>query len=94
MSEISLFFYNIISSSSTIEVMAVTFSIIYVILAAKENIWCWLAAIASVSLYIYVCFSAKLYAETLLQVFYLSMAFFGYYNWHYMVNIWIIKKTN
>ena len=57
MNEIALFFNNIISNSSIVEILAVTFSIVYVILAAKENIWCWLAAIISVSLYIYICFS-------------------------------------
>tara|TARA_B100001741_G_C16301369_1_gene481430 strand:+ start:49 stop:645 length:597 start_codon:yes stop_codon:yes gene_type:complete len=97
MNEIALFFNNIISNSSIVEILAVTFSIIYVILAAKENIWCWLAAIISVSLYIYICFSAKLYAETSLQVFYLFMAFIGYYNWnkkeqHLKISEWHIKK--
>lgn len=97
MNEIALFFNNIISNSSIVEILAVTFSIVYVILAAKENIWCWLAAIISVSLYIYICFSAKLYAETSLQVFYLFMAFIGYYNWnkkeqHLKISEWHIKK--
>ncbi len=97
MTEIALFFNNIISKSSIVEILAVTFSIVYVILAAKENIWCWLAAIISVSLYIYICFSAKLYAETSLQVFYLFMAFIGYYNWnkkeqHLKISEWHIKK--
>ena len=49
---------------SVIEIIAVVFSILYVILAAKENICCWLCAAISVSLYIYICFSAKLYLET------------------------------
>ena len=97
MTEIALFLNNIISNSSIVEILAVTFSIVYVILAAKENIWCWLAAIISVSLYIYICFSAKLYAETSLQVFYLFMAFIGFYNWnkkeqHLKISEWHIKK--
>ena len=59
-----------------------TVSIIYVILAAKENIWCWAFAAISVILYIYICLDAKLLAETGLQVFYLFMAAYGYYNWN------------
>ena len=59
---------------SGIECVAVFFSILYVILAAKESIWCWGAGAISVSLYIYICFFAKLYAETGLQVFYLFIA--------------------
>ena len=65
-----------------IEIIAVFFAILYVILAAKENIWCWLAAAISVILYIYICYTAKLYPETGLQIFYLIMAGVGYYMWN------------
>ena len=67
---------------SVIEIIAVVFSILYVTLAAKENIWCWLCAAVSVSLYIYICYSAKLYLETGLQGFYFIMAFYGYWQWN------------
>ena len=67
---------------SIIESAAVFFSILYVILAVKESIWCWGAALISVILYIYICYSAQLYTETGLQVFYLLMAFYGYHNWN------------
>ena len=66
---------------SLIETIAVLFSIIYVILAAKENVWCWAAAVISVSIYIYICYQAQLYAETGLQVFYFIMAIYGYISW-------------
>jgi len=82
MHEITLFLNNLDFNLSVIECVAVFFSILYVILAAKENIWCWGAAAISVSLYIYICFFAQLYPETGLQVFYLFMAFYGYYNWN------------
>ena len=52
--EIIPFFYNINFNWSIIESLAVFFSLLYVILAAKENIWCWGAALISVSLYIYM----------------------------------------
>jgi nicotinamide mononucleotide transporter len=67
---------------SIIESAAVFFSILYVILAVKESIWCWGAATISVILYIYICYSAQLYPETGLQVFYLFMGFYGYYQWN------------
>ena len=82
MNEIMLFLENIEFNWDIIEIIAVTFSIIYVILAAKENILCWAAAIISVTLYIYICFINSLYAETILQVFYLIITFYGYYNWN------------
>ena len=64
-----------------LESIAVLFSILYVILVARENIWCWAAAIISVSLYIFICYEAKLYAETGLQFFYLLMGVIGYFFW-------------
>ena len=97
MNELALFFNTLEFNWSGIESIAVLFSILYIILAAKENISCWLAAIISVSTYIYICFSAQLYAETMLQVFYLLMAFYGYYNWRkkescLQIIEWSIKK--
>ncbi len=81
MNEIIQFFSHTTFNWSIIESIAVFFSILYVILAAKENIWCWGVGAISVSLYIYICFFAQLYPETSLQVFYLLMAFYGYYHW-------------
>ena len=67
---------------SIIESVAVFFSVLYVILVLKESILCWWAAAISVILYIYICYTAQLYPETGLQVFYLLMAFYGYYQWN------------
>ena len=95
MNEIAL--YNLDFNWSGIECVAVFFSILYVILAAKESIWCWGAAAISVTLYIYICFFAQLYPETGLQVFYLFMAFYGYYHWNkkeqsLQISEWSISK--
>ncbi len=73
---------NIIANWNNIELLAVIFSICYVILAAKQKITCWFFAIISVSLYIYICYLEKLYAETILQFFYLIMAFYGLKSWN------------
>ena len=82
MNEIALFLNNLNFNWSIIECVAVFFSIIYIILAAKENILCWGAGIISASLYIYICLFAQLYSQTGLQIFYLFMAFYGYYHWN------------
>lgn len=66
---------------SILEILAVLFSVLYVVLATKENAWCWLCAAISVKLYIYICYSAQLYPETGLQIFYLFMAAYGYAQW-------------
>ena len=82
MNDITLLLTNLKFNWSIIESGAVLFSIIYVLLAAKQNIWCWFYAAISVTLYIYICYSSQLFAETGLQVFYLFMAAYGYYNWN------------
>ena len=82
MNEIILFFSSLDLNWSIIETIAVVLSVFYVILATKQNIWCWPAAGISTSLYIYICYSAQLYAETGLQIFYLLMAFYGYFHWN------------
>lgn len=70
-----------VAAMSWIEALAVLLGLAYVILAAAESIWCWPAALVSVSLYIYICLEAQLYAETGLQVFYWIMAIVGWWNW-------------
>lgn len=69
------------AAMSWIEALAVLLGLAYVILAAAESIWCWPAALLSVSLYIYICLEAQLFAETGLQVFYWIMAIVGWWNW-------------
>ena len=97
MNEIIQFFSQTTFNWDAVECIAVLFSILYVILAAKESIWCWGAGAISVSLYIYICFFAQLYPETGLQVFYLFMAFYGYYHWNkkeqsLQISEWSISK--
>lgn len=81
MNEIISFLNSINFNWNIIEIIAVTSSIIYVSLASRQSINCWIFAIISVSLYIYICFNAQLYLETGLQIFYLIMAVYGYLNW-------------
>jgi nicotinamide mononucleotide transporter len=64
-----------------IEVIAVFLALVYLVLAAYQNSWCWLAAAISSVLYIKICFDAKLFIETGLQFFYLIMAIVGYFQW-------------
>ena len=81
MNEIFYFISNLNFNWNIVESIAVIFSITYVVLASQQNIWCWAFAAISVLLYIYICFNAKLFAETGLQFFYLIMAIYGYYSW-------------
>lgn len=64
-----------------IEVIAVLCNVIYVILAARENIWCWLFGIVGSGISIALFVSAKLYAEAVLFVFYVVMGIYGWILW-------------
>ena len=82
MNEITLFLTNLDFNWNVVECVAVFFSILYVILAAKESIWCWGAGAISVSLYMYINYDLGYYAQSLLQIFYLIMSIYGYIIWN------------
>jgi nicotinamide mononucleotide transporter len=63
------------------EILAVVLAVVYLVLAIRQNIWCWAAAAASTFLYLFIMFQANLYMESGLQLFYLAMAAYGWYEW-------------
>lgn len=65
------------------EVLAVIAGIASVYLSTRENIWSWPTAIVNVSLYFVVFLEAKLYADMGLQVVYLVLSVYGWYEWLY-----------
>lgn len=68
---------------SPLEAAGVLFSVLYLVLAIRENLWCWPAAFLSSALTVMVMFGARLYSEAALNVFYAAMAIYGYYQWRY-----------
>ncbi|NOQ74256.1 MAG: nicotinamide riboside transporter PnuC [Crocinitomix sp.] len=70
-----------IKATSIIEWLAVVSSIIYVILAAKRLIICWLFAFIGSALFVYLCYIGDLYIESILQLFYVAMAVLGWLSW-------------
>lgn len=71
-----------IYKTSVPEWLAVISGTIYLVLLTQKNILCWYFALASSLLYVYLCFIAHLYLETLLQLFYAVMAVVGWYMWY------------
>jgi nicotinamide mononucleotide transporter len=65
----------------TLEIIAVACGLANIYLTVRQNIWCWPVGVVMVSLYIYIFFEAKLYSDTLLNVFFLVMQFYGWYQW-------------
>ena len=63
------------------EILAVILALLYLILAIRQNILCWICAAISTSIYIFIFIEAKLYMESLLNLFYFLMAIYGWYSW-------------
>ena len=61
--------------------VAVVAAIAYLLLAIRQNIWCWLCAAVSTAIYVYLFVVAKLYMESVLNLFYFAMAIYGWYVW-------------
>ena len=69
-----------------LDLIASFFGLIDILLATKQNNWCWPAAIISSSVYVFVFFFSKLYFDAILNLYYVAMAFYGLYNWNKISN--------
>ena len=65
------------------EIVAAILAIAYLILAMLEDIRCWVAWIISSLMYFFVMYSANLYMEALLQIFYIFIGLYGLYQWRF-----------
>ncbi|BAJ02654.1 nicotinamide riboside transporter PnuC [Shewanella violacea] len=63
------------------EAVAVTLAAAYLILAMKGSIWCWFAAFASTAIYTALFWKVSLLMESVLNVYYMAMAFYGLHQW-------------
>ena len=86
--------------NSLLELTAVVFAIAYLVLAVKENNLCWYAAGISTLIFLTIFWDVRLYMESGLQIYYLSMAVFGWYQWrrasgesaNLRVSMWSFKQ--
>ena len=56
-------------------------AVAYVLLAIRQHIACWSAAILSAAIYTSLMFRAGLYMQSALQVCYIAMAIYGWHHW-------------
>jgi nicotinamide mononucleotide transporter len=81
------------------ELAAVLLGIAYLLLAMRESLWCWYAAFASTAIFLFIFWDVKLYMESALQVYYLAMAVYGWWQWQHgpeqspslMITRWSIR---
>ena len=70
-----------VQAMSLWEVVAVVLALMYLLLAMKERIECWYAAFASTAIYIFLFWDVNLLMESALQIYYLAMALYGWWQW-------------
>lgn len=73
----SAFFHE----KSAWELIAVGFGIAYLVLAMKESLWCWPAALVSTAIYTWLFWHVALLMDSALNVYYMLMAVYGFWSW-------------
>lgn len=68
---------------NALEYVAAFFGVVSVYLSVKQNVWSWPTAIVNVGLYSVVFHASRLYADMGLQVVYVIVSFYGWYQWLY-----------
>ena len=64
-----------------LETVAVILAIAYLLLAIKENSLCWYCAFFSTAIYVWIFGDVSLYMESALNIYYMAMAVYGWYQW-------------
>ncbi len=65
----------------TFETLAVVLSVAYLLLAMRENSLCWYCAFFSTAIYVWIFGDVSLYMESALNIYYMAMAVYGWYQW-------------
>jgi nicotinamide mononucleotide transporter len=66
---------------SHVEAAAALLGLINVTLVVRRSMWNYPFALAMVSLYAWIFFHQKLYSDALLQLFYIAVNLYGWWNW-------------
>jgi len=66
-----------------LEVIAVLLAIAYLLLAAREHIWCWYCAFISSAMFTLIFWDVSLLMDSMLNIFYVVMAVVGWQQWRY-----------
>lgn len=67
--------------SNMVELSGTVFGLIYVLLSIRQSIYTWPAGIITSLLYCWIFLEAKFYAGMGLQVYYVIISIYGWWNW-------------
>ncbi|GLS84702.1 nicotinamide riboside transporter PnuC [Paraferrimonas haliotis] len=65
------------------ESIAVALAVVYLVGAMNSKLWCWPAAFVSTLIYTVLFWKVALLMESLLNVYYMAMAVYGFWMWRY-----------
>lgn len=83
MQELTPFLLSLLKDLNIWELGAVILAIAYLLLAAKENIYCWYCALLSTAIFTFLFWDVSLLMESALNVYYMLMAVYGWQQWKY-----------
>jgi nicotinamide mononucleotide transporter len=66
---------------TSLEIIGFLLTIAGVIFASHQHVLTWIISIVSPIVYVFVFFNAKLYADVLLQFFFIALSVYGFYCW-------------
>ncbi len=73
----------LLSEISLPEWLAVGLALAFLLLAVRQNPWCWACASVSAAIYMFLFAQAGLRMQAALQIYYLGMAAYGWYAWRH-----------
>jgi nicotinamide mononucleotide transporter len=76
-------FTRCVESMTWLEAFGFVTGVLCVYLAARQNVWNWPIAIVNAAAYLVVFMRAGLYSDTLLQLVFLSLSAYGWYEWKF-----------
>ncbi|MGE5394639.1 MAG: nicotinamide riboside transporter PnuC [Candidatus Saccharibacteria bacterium] len=68
-------------SGNYIELLGAILGFIYIFLSIRQNIWTWPVGLLTSALYVWVFLHSRLYADMGLQVYYVAVSIYGWYEW-------------
>lgn len=74
-------FFTFFHEKSAWELGAVFLGLAYLILAMRESLWCWPAALISTAIYTWLFWHVSLLMDSALNIYYMAMAVYGFYLW-------------
>lgn len=66
---------------ATLETIAVILGLANIVLVVRRSLWNYPFGIAMVALYFFIFAEARLYSDALLQIFFLAVQIYGWWNW-------------